>query len=238
MPSPPPTSPCASTRGSATGRRGVPMVAALLFAAAPWPLPRDPAGRRAGPRLAACGSFQALVNAAPSGGTITSCLHLPRGRDDQQAPDPERERRVVDGQNVRTHGISVTATTSPSTAYGHPGQDDPYVGAVWTTGASRFTFRTGVARDSTTVCLSSTGAGSSDLDSELTGCGQEGFFTNGVSATVFSGNRIHHNHLGLAFAGLGEAGGGKARASSGDLRRQRGRLQPRSGHLVRQRRPT
>ena len=211
--------PARLSRASAIARRGVPMAAALLIAVsalasspgAGWPA----GGARV---LAACGSFQALVNAAPSGGTITvpPCTYLEAVTINKPLT-LNASGAVVDGQNVRTHGISVTAndvTINGLTVTRV--KNDFHVGAVWTTGVSRFTFRNGVARDSTTVCLSlNGGSGHRILDSELTGCGQEGFFTNGVSATLFSGNRIHHNHLGLAYAGLGEAGGGKASASSG-----------------------
>jgi parallel beta-helix repeat protein len=56
------------------------------------------------------------------------------------------------------------------------------------------------------------GYGFQILNSEFTGCGQEGYFLNNVTDSVFSGNRIHHNNMLRAFSG--EDGGGKTMASS------------------------
>jgi parallel beta-helix repeat protein len=168
------------------------------------------------PVAAACGSFQAIVDAAPSGGTITipPCTY----HESVTVRKPitiNATGVVIDGDNVRTLGIAVLAndvTINGLTVVRV--NSDTHVGAVWSTGVSRLTFRGGVARDSATVCISlNGGTGHRVLDSEFSGCGKEGYFMNGVSDTLFSGNRIHDNNLAHAFNPGDEAGGGKTMAS-------------------------
>jgi parallel beta-helix repeat protein len=169
------------------------------------------------PVEAVCGSFQAKVDAAASGATITipACTY----KETVTIRKPltiKAAGAVVDGENVRDNGIVVLAndvTIDGLTV--RRVKSDPHVGAVWTTnGISRFTFRNGVVKDSSTVCISlNGGSGHRVLDSELTNCAKEGYFLNGVSDALFSGNDIHHNNPVLAWDPGQEAGGGKAMAS-------------------------
>ena len=52
---------------------------------------------------------------------------------------------------------------------------------------------------------------------ELTGCGKEGYFGNGLTDVLFQGNHIHHNNVSLGYDPQSEAGGGKVMASQ-DIR--------------------
>ena len=168
------------------------------------------------PAAASCGSFQSMVDVAGPGSTITvpPCVYHERVRINKPLTI-NAAGAVVDGDNIRDIGVAVLAddVTINGLTVTHV-NGGSHVGAVWTTGVSRFTFRGGVARDSTTVCLSlNGGTGHRVLDSELSGCGKEGYFMNGVSDTLFSGNRIHDNNTALAWDPADEAGGGKAMAS-------------------------
>jgi parallel beta-helix repeat protein len=172
----------------------------------------------ASPVSAACGSFQARVDAASSGSTIT----IPSGcvyKEDveiRKALTINAAGAVIDGENTRAYGLSVFA--SDVTVNGLTVKrirSDTHKGAVWTTnGASRFTFRDGRAVDSATICISlNGGSGHRILRSRMSGCGKEGYFLNGVSGALFEGNDIHSNNLAGAFDDQGENGGGKAMAS-------------------------
>ena len=94
---------------------------------------------------------------------------------------------VIDGDNVRTKGLEIKANdvvvdglTVKRILNG------AHVGAVQATSVSRFTFKNGVARDSATVCIVLGGGyGFQILNSEFTGCGQEGYFLNNVTDSVF-----------------------------------------------------
>ena len=168
------------------------------------------------PAQAACGSFQALVNAAPAGGTITvpPCTYH-EAVTVQKSLTINATGVIIDGDNVRDKGLAVLAndvTVNGLTVMRVKAES--HVGAVWTTGISRFTFNNGVARDSSTVCISlNGGTGHHVSNSEFTGCGKEGYFMNGVSDTLFSGNRIHANNTAHGFDPAVEAGGGKTMAS-------------------------
>ena len=110
---------------------------------------------------------------------------------------------MVTANDVTIDGLTVQHVRSES----HVGAVNLYYGA-------RFTFRNGIVRDSSTVCLAMHAAtGAKVLDSELTGCGKEGYFLNGMTNTTLARNRIHHNNMALAFDWGTEAGGGKTMAS-------------------------
>ena len=169
-----------------------------------------------GATAATCPSFQALVNAAPTGSTLTvpACTYHETVTISKKLT-VNAKGAVIDGDNVRTKGLEIKANdvvvdglTVKRILNG------AHVGAVQATSVSRFTFKNGVARDSATVCIVLGGGyGFQILNSEFTGCGQEGYFLNNVTDSVFSGNRIHHNNMQLAFSGA-ESGGGKTMASS------------------------
>lgn len=168
------------------------------------------------PVTAACGSLQAMVNAAPAGSTITvpACVYHERVRITKPLTI-NATGAVVDGDSIRDTGVVVVAddVTINGLTVTHVNTTS-HVGAVWSFGVSRFTFRGGAARDSGRICLAlDGGSGHRVLDSELTGCGEEGYFMNGVSDTLFAGNHIHHNNTALAWDPADEAGGGKAMAS-------------------------
>ena len=108
---------------------------------------------------AACGSFQSLVDGAPSGGSVTipACTY-------SEIVEVRKPLTInaygatIDGGNSRGYGIKILAsdvTVNGLTVTRVKGGD--HIGAVWTTGISRFTFRDGVARDSATVCVSLNG---------------------------------------------------------------------------------
>ena len=168
---------------------------------------------------AACGSFQALVNAAPTGATIT----IPPCTYNESVEVRKRltinaTGVVIDGQNVRDTGLEVHANDVTVTGLTvRRVRSDTHVGAVWTTGdISRFTFRNGKALDSSTVCISlNGGTGHRIISSEMAGCGKEGYFMNNVTGAVFDSNHIHHNNSAGAFDPGDEAGGGKTMASTG-----------------------
>ena len=168
------------------------------------------------PAAAACGSLQSLVDLAGPGSTITApaCVYH-EAVSIHKALTINATGAVVDGDHVRTIGVAVLAddvTINGLTVRNVvPGS---HGGAVWSSGVSRFTFRDGAALDSATICISlNGGTGHRVLDSELSGCGKEGYFMNGVSDTLFRGNRIHDNNTALAFDPEVEAGGGKTMAS-------------------------
>jgi parallel beta-helix repeat protein len=167
---------------------------------------------------AACSSgFQSRVNAAAAGSTITipSCTYNESVTINKRLTI-NANGVTIDGQNSRSVGLRILA--SDVTVNGLTVQNvrsSEHGGAVWLTGANRFTFRNGVARNSATICVSlNGGSGHRIIDSELTGCGKEGYFTNGVSDSSFVGNHIHHNNTSFAFDPGWEAGGGKAMQGS------------------------
>ena len=166
---------------------------------------------------AACGSFQARVNHASAGSTIT----IPKCTFREEVTVNKKLTinaygATIDGENQRSHGISILhdgVTINGLTV--KRVKSSTLIGAVWTTGVNRFTFRNGVVKDSATVCISlNGGTGHRILGSQLKGCGKEGYFANGVSNTLFHGNRIHHNNTALHFDPGVEAGGGKVMAST------------------------
>ena len=167
------------------------------------------------PVQAACGSFQSRVDAAASGSTIT----IPSGCTYKESVQISKPLTVnaygatIDGENTRSTGLAIfgnDVTVNGLTV--RRVKSDPHVGAVWSTnGASRFTFRDGVVKDSSTVCVSLNGGSDHRvLDSELTNCAKEGYFLNKVSGARFAGNDIHHNNPNLVWDTNQEAGGGKA----------------------------
>ena len=166
---------------------------------------------------ASCGSFQRRVDYARWGSTIT----IPRCVFHQTVTVRKRLTinaygATIDGDNVRAglrilaSDVTVNGLTVRRVRTGLHG------GAVWVSGVNRFTFRDGVARDSNTICLSlNGGTGHRIIHSELTGCGKEGYFTNGVSYSSFMHNHIHHNNRLFRFDPEVEAGGGKSMAGRG-----------------------
>jgi nitrous oxidase accessory protein NosD len=173
-------------------------------------------GSATGAAAAGCPSFQGLVDAARTGSTITvpPCTYHETVTINKMLT-VSATGAVIDGDNVRSKGLLITADdvvvdglTVKRVANG------AHVGAVHATSVSRFTFRNGVARDSATVCIVlGGGSGFRILDSEFTGCGQEGYFLNNVTDSLIRGNKIHHNNMQLAFSGS-ESGGGKTMASA------------------------
>ena len=99
------------------------------------------------PASAACGSFQSMVNAASAGSTIT----IPSGCVYHETVTIGKRLTVnasgvtIDGDNVRSGGLRVTSSdvTVNGLTVTRVRASDPYYGAVWTTGVSRFTFRGG-----------------------------------------------------------------------------------------------
>ncbi len=132
-------------------------------------------------------SLQAVIDATPSGATITvpPCTY----RESIAIRKPMTllaAGAVVDGDNVRTTGVQVFAdhVTIDGLTVTHV-KNDLHVGAVNSNGNDDFTFRNGVVRDSATVCIAlHGGARGQVLDSELTGCGQEGYFLNAMTDTT------------------------------------------------------
>ncbi|HEY6058870.1 MAG TPA: right-handed parallel beta-helix repeat-containing protein [Candidatus Limnocylindrales bacterium] len=221
MPSESPPPRARATVPSIAGVRSVRLAAAAGLAAAVLGsavLPAaEPTGGAGSAAAAGCpSSMQALVNAARSGGTITvpACTY----HESVTVSKPmtiHAAGAVIDGDDTRSEGLVVLAddvsidglTVTRVKAGSHKG-------AVWTTGVSRFTFRNGTARDSTPICVSlNGGSGHRIVDSVLSGCAQEGFFTNGVRDTVFARNRIEHNNEAQGYDWFDEAGGGKSMAS-------------------------
>ena len=195
--------------------RLLPLLAAILAVAASVYQGAGPAGTAA----AACGSLQAMVNATPSGGTLNvpACVYheeVSIGRPMTLLAAPGA---TVDGDNTRPTGVMVQA--DDVTIDGLTVQrvkSDSHVGAVNLYYGARFTFRNGIVRDSSTVCLAMHAAtGAKVLDSELTGCGKEGYFLNGMTNTVLARNHVHHNNMALAYDWGVEAGGGKTMDSDG-----------------------
>ena len=184
----------------------LPILAAILW----LPAAGTPPGA-----AAACGSFQALVNAAPTGGTIIvpACTYHETVTISKRLT-VKAAGAIIDGDNLRAYGLVVKA--SDVVVDGLTVQrvkNGAHIGAVHATSISRFAFKNGLVRDSATVCIVlGGGSGFQILNSEFTGCGQEGYFLNNVTDSVFSGNRIHHNNMQRAFSG--EDGGGKTMASS------------------------
>jgi parallel beta-helix repeat protein len=162
-------------------------------------------------------SLQALIDGTPSGGTLTAppCTYR-ESITIRRALTLHAAGATIDGENTRTRGVTVTGndvTIDGLTVTRIKGDD--HVGAVNLEGGDRFTFKNGVARDSRSVCVAlHGGSGARILDSELTGCGKEGYFLNNMSDSVFARNKIHHNNMALAYDWFMEAGGGKTMASN------------------------
>jgi nitrous oxidase accessory protein NosD len=169
-----------------------------------------------GAAAATCPSFQGLVNAAPTGGTITvpACSYHETVTINKKLT-VNAKGAVIDGDNVRSKGLEIKADDVVVDGLTVKRvKNGAHAGAVHATSVSRFTFQNGVARDSATVCIVlGGGSGFKILYSEFTGCGQEGYFLNNVTDSIFQGNKIHHNNMLLAFSGS-ESGGGKTMASS------------------------
>src|SRR4051794_7393776 len=162
-------------------------------------------------------SLQGLIDSTPSGGilVVPACTY----RESIAIRRPLTlmgAGAVVDGENVRTHGVDVFAdrvTIDGLTV--QRVKNDWHIGAVNSNGNDDFTFQNGVIRNSTTVCIAlHGGARGRVVGTELTGCGQQGFFMNQMVDTVFTRDYIHHNNMALAFDWEVEAGGGKTMASS------------------------
>jgi len=196
-------------------RRALIVGAAVLLVAGAQ---QGTAASRGTTSAAACpASLQALLDATPARGTVVvpPCTY----RESVIVPRPMTIRAagaVVDGENVRPTGVLVRAddVTIDGLTVTRV-KNDWHVGAVNANGVDRFTFRNGVIRDSASVAIGlHGGTGGRVLDSELTGCGQQGYFMNKMTDTVFARNRIHHNNLALAFDWGVEAGGGKTMDSS------------------------
>jgi parallel beta-helix repeat protein len=183
-----------------------------IAAAIAIPVAASPAA--SGSAEAACSSgFQSRVNSAAAGSTITipACTYY-ESVTVQKPLTINASGVTIDGQNTRSVGLRVLAsdvTVNGLTVTNI--RSETHGGAVWTTAVNRFTFRNGVARDSATICVSlNGGSGHRIIDSELTGCGKEGFFTNAVFDSSFVGNHIHHNNTAFGFDPFIEAGGGKS----------------------------
>jgi parallel beta-helix repeat protein len=162
-------------------------------------------------------SLQGLIDGASSGATITvpACT-FHESVSIRKPITLHATGATVDGDNTRTTGVIVYAdgVTIDGLTVTRVHQSDSHVGAINVQAADRFTFSNGVARDSSSVCLALHGATNARiLDSELTGCGKEGYFLNNVADSLFRGNRIHHNNMNLAADWFVEAGGGKTMAS-------------------------
>src|SRR4029079_15094285 len=163
----------------------LPVVAAILWTPAAGLVRPD-----GGAVAATCPSFQALVNAAPVGGTLTvpPCTYNETVTINKRLT-VKAAGAVIDGDNVRANGLVVKANDVVVDGLTVTRvKNGAHVGAVHATSVSRFTFKNGVARDSATVCIVlGGGAGFQILNSEFTGCGQEGYFLNNVTDSVFSG---------------------------------------------------
>ena len=209
-----PAPPRHGTRVSMRVRRSAVLAALLAITASAVPT------SVAVPAVAAAGcpsSLQSLIDATPTGGTanVPACVfhesvNIGRAMTIKAAPGA-----TVDGDNTRSTGVMVTAddVTIDGLTVQHV-HSDSHVGAVNLYYGARFTFQNGIVRDSSTVCLAMHMAtGARVLDSELSNCGKEGYFLNGMTSTLLARNRIHNNNMALAFDWGTEAGGGKTMAS-------------------------
>jgi nitrous oxidase accessory protein NosD len=201
-----------SQRPMRRARRATSVIAAFVVAITAIVASSDPAGVDA-----ACGSFQSRVDHARSGSTIT----IPRCTF-HEAVTVRKPLTInaygatIDGQNQRSHGVSILAsdvTINGLTVTRIKTSD--LIGAIWTTGVSRFTLRDAKVNHSATVCLSlNGGSGHRIVRTSLAYCGKEGYFANGVSHVLFKGDSIYRNNSAGAFDPSIEAGGGKIMASS------------------------
>jgi parallel beta-helix repeat protein len=208
MPARHPARPC--PRGLAAAL--APIAACLLL------LGLVPSSATASVSAAACpSSAQSLIDKTATGGSVTipACVFhasLKVGR----AMTIHAAGATIDGDDTRSTGVTVTGnnvTIDGLTVQGV--HSDDHVGAVNLESGDNFTFKNGVIRNSSTVCIGlHGGSGAKVLDSELTGCGKEGYFLNGMSDTLFRGNRIHDNNVALKYDWFVEAGGGKTMASN------------------------
>jgi hypothetical protein len=205
----------------ATASRRFGVIAALALAVSaviggPAAAPGSVAAASAATTAGCTTSFQSLVNSAPSGGTITlSPCTFHQTVTIAKRLTVHANGAVIDGDNTRSAGLVVTASdvAIDGLTVTHVRGGD-HRGAVYVTGVSRFTLQNSVARDSSPACLSlNGGTGHRILNSELTGCAQEGYFINRVSSSTLSGNHIHHNNMNFAYNWEVEAGGGKTMAS-------------------------
>jgi parallel beta-helix repeat protein len=162
-------------------------------------------------------SLQALIDATPSGGTVTvpPCTYH-QSLQVKRSITIHASGATIDGDNTRSTGVVVTGddVTIDGLTVTRV-HSDSHVGAVNLQAGDRFTFRNGVIRDSSTVCLGMHGGAHARVtNTELTGCGKEGYFLNGMSDSLLDHNRIHHNNMALAYDWFVEAGGGKTMAST------------------------
>jgi parallel beta-helix repeat protein len=166
------------------------------------------------PTLKECSiSLQSLVDAAPSGATVTApaCTY----RETVTIRKPLTVRTVggkVDGQGVRAYGFAVSADDVTIDGFEVTGTTTPAQnGAVSVRSSNRFTLRNGYIHHTGGSCVSVVGgSGHRILDSELAYCAQQGYHLSSVRSTLVARNRIHHNNPNHQYDAGWEAGGGKA----------------------------
>jgi parallel beta-helix repeat protein len=183
----------------------------------PTPTPAPPATPAPPPAPGCPSSLQALVDAAPSGGTVSvgACVF----HQTVTIAKPLTllgNATVITGDRTRTYGIVVTAndvtidgmTVMDTT---NPAQD----GAVRVRNASRFVFRNGSITGAAGACISIVGGANNTVArSNLAYCGQEGFHATGVTGLTYDSNTIHDNNPNMAYDPYWEAGAGKVTNTS------------------------
>ncbi|HEX8940906.1 MAG TPA: right-handed parallel beta-helix repeat-containing protein [Candidatus Limnocylindrales bacterium] len=156
-------------------------------------------------------SLQALVNAAPAGGT----LNVPACTFHETVSIGKALTVVgpatVTGDGTRTQGIRITASGVTLdglsvTAVANALQ----TGAIDASGVDRVTLRNVRATNSSGACISiSHSTGSSVTNSVMAGCVQEGYHFSAVTSLTFTGNRVTGNNVARTVDPGWEAGGGK-----------------------------
>lgn len=160
----------------------------------------------------ACGSLQALVDAAPAGVTVTApdCVYRETVWIKKSLTlvthgaviDGEGVRNFafrVEADNVTIDGFEVTRTTN---AAQH--------GAVHVRTSQRFTLRNVYIHHTGGACVSiAGGSGHRIVDSELAYCDQQGFHLPSITDSLIARNRIHHNNPNGTYSTGHEAGAGK-----------------------------
>ncbi len=193
----------------------LPMLIALVLAGAGIPALSAPASTAA---VSCPSSLQARIDATSAGGTLTvpPCVYH-ESIQLRRSIILKAKGATIDGDNSRSTGVTVTGNdvTIDGLTVKRVKSGD-HVGAINLQGGNRFTLRNAVVRDSSTVCLGLHGGAKAHItNTELTGCGKEGYFLNGMSDSLLDHNKIHHNNMDRAYDWFVEAGGGKTMASDG-----------------------
>ena len=195
--------------------RNLPVLIALALLAGGIPTLSAPAPAAA----ANCfSSLQSRIDSTAAGGTLTvpPCVYK-ESITLRRSIILKANGATIDGENSRSTGVTVTG--NDVTIVGLTVKrikSGAHVGAINLQSGNRFTLRDAVVRDSSTVCLGLHGGTKAHITStELTGCGKEGYFLNGMSDSLLDHNRIHHNNMDRAYDWFVEAGGGKTMASDG-----------------------